>query len=302
MESREWNEKEWQQYVNELLATHHSLRKEKYQRIPDRNGDHGLEGMTDTGVGYQAYADQNSKDDNDRIEKQKKKIYEDLRKLETYKAWWEEFFGDNKLHRWHLIVPQFPDKEVVKYAKTRARELKKKRLKFIADDFDAWVDTNQDYAEALLMVRSPHLPKRNPNSVEDGDIAQFCIENPVFVQKMDEKVARVLSNKPLEECLAYREKLLKWHLDASNYSDGLHADFQPQWEQLEELIKTTGDSIETECVLDDSTAPTRLKNTRRDFEAALEEELPFMDKGDRQAVSWGTIARWLGECPLDFQV
>jgi hypothetical protein len=301
MESREWKEKEWQQYVNELLATHHSLRKEKYQRIPDRNGDHGLEGVTNTGVGYQAYADQNTKDDNERIDKQKDKVYKDLKKLETYKDFWEDFFGENQLHRWHLLVPNFPDKEVVKYAKTRARELKKKGLNFIADDFDAWVDTNQDYPEALLMVRSPHLPKRNPNSVQDGDIAHFCIDNPVFVQKMDKKLAKVLANLVAEERLDYREKLLKWHLDASNYSDDLQADFQPQWEELEELIKTTGDCIETEGVLDDSPAHARLKNTRKDFEASLEDQLPFMDKSDRQAVSWGTVARWLGECPLDFQ-
>jgi hypothetical protein len=118
---------------------------------------------------------------------------------------------------------------------------------------------------------------------------------------MDEKIGKVLSNKSPEEILRYREKLLQWHLDASNYSDDLQADYQPQWEQLEELIKTTGDSIETEGVLDDSPAPIRLKNTRRDFEAALEAQLPFMEKSDRQAVSWGTVARWLGECPLDFQ-
>lgn len=301
MESREWKEKEWQQYVNELLATHHSLRKEKYQRIPDRNGDHGLEGVTSTGVGYQAYSDQNTKDDNDRIEKQKKKIYGDLKKLETYNDFWEDFFGDNQLHRWHLVVPNFPDKEVVRYAKTRARELKKKGLKFIADDFDAWVDTNQDYPEALLMVRSPHLPRRDPSSVGDGDVQQFCIDNPAFVQKMDEKIAKVLGDKLPEERLRYREKLLQWHLDASNYNDDLQADFQPQWEELEELIKTTGDSIETEGALDDSPARARLKNTRTEFEAALEEQLPFMEKSDRQAVSWGTVARWLGECPLDFQ-
>ncbi len=298
---REWKEKEWQDYVNELLATHHSLRKDKYQRIPDRNGDHGLEGVTNTGCGYQAYADQDSKDVDDRIRKQKKKIYDDLRKLDEFRKFWQEFFGENKLHRWHLVVPHFPDKEVVRYAKIRARALKKKGLPFIADDFDAWVDTNQDYPEASLMVRSPHLPRRDPNSVHGSHIDQFSIDHPTFIQKMDEKISKVLVGKTWDERLQYRRRLLQWHLDAANYSDDLQTNFQPQWEAMEELIKTTGDSIETEGVLDDSPPHLRLKNTRKEFEMALEQQLPFMEKSDRQAVSWGTVARWLGECPLDFQ-
>jgi hypothetical protein len=65
-----WKEKEWEHYANELVSTDHSLRNGSYQRIPDRNGDCGLEGVSDYGCGYQSYADQ-------RIEKQKKKIYED---------------------------------------------------------------------------------------------------------------------------------------------------------------------------------------------------------------------------------
>ncbi len=301
MESRVWQEKEWQLYVNNLLATHHSLRKEKYQRIPDRNGDHGLEGVTDTGVGYQAYADQNSKNDDECIRKQKKKIYEDLKKLETYKDWWQEFFGEKKLMRWHLLVPHFPDKEVIKYAKLRARELKKKQLKFLADEFDAWVDTNADYPDAMSMVRSPQLPRRNQNSVGEGDVPQFCLNNPVFVQKMDEKIEKALPTKTSDERLIYRDRLLKWHLDASNYSDDLRTNFQTQWEELENLIQTTGESIETEGILDESPARVRLTHTRKEFETALEEVLPFMNKSDRQALSWGTVARWLGECPLNFQ-
>jgi hypothetical protein len=299
--SREWKEKEWQKYANDLLATHHSLRNEKFQRIPDTNGDHGLEGIADRGIGYQAYADQDSKDHDDRVRKQKKKIYDDLRKLEKYADWWAEFLGDKQIHRWHLLVPDFKDKEVVKYAKLRARELKKKGLSFIADDFDAYVDTQDDFPQAKLMIRDPHLPKRNPSSISDGDIDAFCAANADFIQKIDAKIAKVMAGKSAEARLAYRKKLLRWHLDASNYSEDLERNFPPQWEDLEELITTTGESLETEEPLDDSTPTARLTRTRREFAGALKEKLPFMENDDREVMSWGTVARWLGECPLDFQ-
>ena len=77
-----WNEKEWEQYANSLLSTHYGMNHGSYQRIPDRGGDRGLEGVTDCGCGYQCYADQESKTNEARTRKQKKKILEDLNKLD----------------------------------------------------------------------------------------------------------------------------------------------------------------------------------------------------------------------------
>src|SRR5262249_53356038 len=102
---RQWGEKEWQGYANELLSVHYSLLKCVYQRVPDTNGDCGLEGVSDSGDGYQSYADQQSKDNDDRVRKQKKKILTDLKKLDQYKAWWSSFLGPTKLRRWVLLVP-----------------------------------------------------------------------------------------------------------------------------------------------------------------------------------------------------
>jgi hypothetical protein len=300
MASRQWDEKEWQKYTNELLATHHSLRKEKYQRIPDVKGDHGLEGVSDLGDAYQAYADQDSRDHDHRVEKQKKKIYDDLRKLDEYKDFWAEYFGDKKIHRWILMVPKFADKEVVKYAKTRARELKKKNLPFIADDFDAFVCTADDFPEAKLIARNPHLPRRTPDTVTDADVEAFVGEEPVFIQKMDEKIAKVLVSKTPEQRLAYRKKLLKWHLESSNFGADLEQNFPPQWEELEALITTTGESLETEAPLDAAAPNVRLTRTKREFSGAVKEQLPFIANDDREVIAWGTVARWLGECPLDF--
>ncbi len=300
MAAQQWDEKEWQKYTNELLATHHSLRKEKYQHIPDTNGDHGLEGVADTGDGYQAYADQDSRDHAHRVEKQKKKIYDDLRKLDQYQDWWLEYFGDRKLRRWHLIVPDFADKEVIKYAKIRARELKKKKLPFISEDFDAFVCTADDFPDAKVVARDPHLPRRTPNTVSETDVAAFLSEDPLFVEKLDEKIAKILPRMTPKERVEYRNLLLGWHLESSNFVDEMERHFPPQWEDLELLITTTGKSLETEAPLDSSAPNVRLTRTRREFVEALGQRLPFIVNEDRDLIAWGTVARWLGECPLDF--
>jgi hypothetical protein len=199
----------------------------------------------------------------------------------------------------HLIVPEFADKEVVKYAKLRARRLKG-LLPFIADDFDAFVVSPDDFPEAKLIVRNPRLPKRPPGAVTDADVEMFCDAEPTFVRKMDEKIAKVLTKKDEADRVDFRRRLLKWHLESSNYSDHLEQHFPPQWEDLEVLITTTGQSIETDAPLNAAAPEQRLTCTRKELATALKEKLPFMECDDREVVSWGTIARWLGECPLDF--
>lgn len=300
MAEPQWKEREWQDYVNDLLNTHHSLRKEKYQRIPDTNGDHGLEGVSDTGDAYQAYADQDTRDHAHRVEKQKSKIYDDLRKLDQYTDFWTEFFGDKKIRRWILMVPEFADKEVIKYAKTRARELRKKNLPFLANDFDAFVCTADDFCDAKLVARNPRLPRRVPGTVTDADVEAFVSNDPIFVQKMDQKIAKVLAEKTPDQRLVYRVKFLKWYLESSNFSSDLEQNFPPQWEDLEGLITTTGQSLETEAPFDGAAPNMRLTRARREFSDALKEQLPFIVKSDREVLAWGTLARWLGECPLGF--
>lgn len=298
--SHVWNEKEWERYANELAAMDHGLRGGSYQRIPDRNGDCGLEGVADTGDGYQSYADQNTTDADQRIQKQKDKIYDDLKKLETFKDFWTDYFEDRKLKRWTLLVPKFEDKDVVKYAKKRAKEIRKLNLPFVDDKFDVYVKSIEDFPAAKLIVRDPRLPKGDGKPIPADMVMEFKKQEPKFVQTIDDKLKKSMPTKSDAEREAYREKLLNWHLRSDNYLKGLERLYPPQWEDLQELISTTGESIESEGPFDSRIPGTRLTETRKEFAKTLEQQMPFIFQTDRDVVSWGTVALWLGICPLDF--
>jgi hypothetical protein len=299
-EDHRWKEKEWERYANELVSMDHSLRGGSYQRIPDRNGDCGLEGIADTGDGYQSYADQGSEDADQRIQKQKQKIYTDLNKLSEFREFWTEYFGDRKLKRWTLLVPKFEDKAVVQHGKKRAKELKKVKLPFIDPSFDVYVKSIEDFPAAKLMVRDPRLPKGDGKPIPPGQIAAFKKKKPEFVKKIDDKLEKAMPTRNEEKREAYRESLLEWHLRSSNYLKELERYFPPQWEALEELIATTGRSIESEAPFDNRSASARLTETRRDFARTLEHDMKYIVPSDREAVSWGTLTLWLGICRLDF--
>ncbi|ADG68967.1 hypothetical protein Plim_3152 [Planctopirus limnophila DSM 3776] len=299
-DSHAWKEKEWERYANELVSIDHGLRGGSYQRIPDRNGDCGLEGVADSGDGYQSYADQGTADADERIQKQKNKIYIDLKKLETYKDFWTAYFEDRKLTRWTLLVPKFEDKDVLKYAKKRAKETRKLNLPFIDDNFDVYVKSIEDFPAATLIVRDPRLPRGDGKPVSANKVIEFKMQEPHFVQMIDKKLKKAMPHATDTEREAYREKLLNWHLRSDNYQKGLERLYPPQWEDLQELISTTGESIESEGPLDSRMPGTRLNETRKEFAKTLEQEMPFIFQADRDIVSWGTIALWLGICPLDF--
>ncbi|MFO0946453.1 MAG: hypothetical protein U1D30_10965 [Planctomycetota bacterium] len=293
-----WGEKEWQAYANALLSTHYAMNNGSYQRIPDKGGDGGLEGITRCGCAYQCYADQESKTHEDRTRKQKKKILDDLNKLEKNKDFWITFLGTTKIRHWTLMVPNLDDKEVVSYARKRARELLKKKLPFIEEKFEAFVKTADDYPAAKLVARDPRLPAASGN-VSPKDLAAFKQKEAVFVQRIDGKLKRVPAKNDADR-VKFREQLLHYHLQSSNYLEELRQKFPPQWEEFDSLVDGLGTSISTEAFMDNRSPDQRLMEIRKSFEKMLDESHRFIAKNERILLSWGTVSKWLGECPLDF--
>lgn len=299
---RQWGEKEWEGYANGLLSIHYSLQRCSYQRIPATSGgDCGLEGISDTGEGYQSYADQNSKDNADRLKKQQNKVRTDLKKLEQYKTWWESFLGKKKIRRWVLVVPYMDDKKIVQYTRGKARELfNKKSVKFLDPSFEGAVMTADDFPAAARIHREPTFPKTQIAQPSVSEITQFETTQTQFVSRIDAKLLKGLAKLGDPERKSLREQLLRWHLRCSNYLGELRAHFPALWEELNALITTKGDSIATESILDVTAGRERLNKVRLGFVETLKSEQKYLQDADRDVVSWGVLAKWLGECPLSF--
>lgn len=209
---RQWGEKEWEGYANSLMATHHSLLNQSYQRIPDIGGDNGLEGVADSGDAYQCYADQNTKNHKELVKKQKNKIEEDLLKLDTNQTWWVSFLGTQKIIRWTLLVPVVADKAVLAYGRKKGRELVAKNLAFIDPKLEVFVKSAEDFPNALMIAREPRLPKGCAATVDATQIAAFTQQYPQFVKLLDDKLKKVLDIQTDAERIKFRDLLLRRHL------------------------------------------------------------------------------------------
>lgn len=296
-------ETEWQDYVNELLGVHHSLLGEVYQTVPDYRGDRGLEGFCQNGHSYQAYADQDSLTIEARTKKQKKKIRTDLNKFVRYATWWESMLQGVKLKCWTLVVPNLNDKEVVKYAREQAKIIAAKGLSFIDPKFYGTVRTAKGFPNARAMLSEPGLVRKAlcPKPVTPDQIDNLQVEHPTFVSSLERKLRALMPNATPEEIAKKRDQYLNHHLECWNYLDDLRKKFQPLWESVDRLITTTGKAIETDTGLGDDAPSNRLKDVRDEFKENVKSKTKsYATEEDVIVLTYGTIAKWLGICNLEF--
>ena len=184
--------------------------------------------------------------------------------------------------------------------KKKARQLVKKNLPFIDKSFFADVKSANGFPVAQATLKSTALPRLSGGEIEDDAIQAFLESETDFVGKLKLKLAKAFPNADAELLEVNVKHWLRWHLECGNILENLKS-YPSLWESLDELIYLTGKSIETENLFNLQTPPERLRETRVEFEVKLKgDDMGFLNTSDSIAVSNGVVAKWLGECPLDF--
>ncbi|MBK8270681.1 MAG: hypothetical protein IPK83_21195 [Planctomycetes bacterium] len=220
----------WQRYVNRLLAAHFAQQGHTYIAIPDKvSGDGGLEGFSTTGEAFQAYADEDSVSTADRAKKQKRKITSDLKKLSDPKrhALWAGLLQGLKISRWHLVVPSLEDKSVLVHARTKGETLRRAKLAFLSEEFQATV-INADSAfpiaaRNLLQIGCSFIPDGYLPSSEE-DLAAFAHAQHEQIAALDRKLQKVTPLQDDGRRSAAKGTLLRRYLDSENLLARLKSD------------------------------------------------------------------------------
>jgi hypothetical protein len=304
MESVSYSGDQWQEWINSLLRTHCRLQGEVYQGIPDKTqGDGGLEGVSTSGDAYQCYADEGSLSEKDRTKKQKKKVTEDLAKLDDNKDFWTDFLQGSLIKRWFLVVPTLANKEVVAHARREAAKLRKKKLAFLDRAFQAFVVTEDFFEEARKHLEQSGALRIDvvPDAVGAAELSTFTSTKAKFIENTDNKLAQVYGKQGKKQTLAQREKFLKFHLQSSNIRQKLYKKVPDVWERLETFLGQEETTVATESDLDESKANVRLLTVRRKLSADLAANFGSLGRPTVDRIAWGAVASWIGECPLSFR-
>jgi hypothetical protein len=294
----QWDGGEWQVHCCTLLGIKHG---EDIQFVPDRvRGDGGMEAYrVDDGVVYQCYAPEDAFTISTQTEAQKGKIREDVAKLVGKPAETMALLGDGyKIRRWVLLTPQYDDKELIKYARTKSKRVRDEdpRPPWCHDDFQIMVYNDRELFPAQLAVL---------NGMGNGDI-RIQVEEPPASEIE-------LHGRPLEQKL--RAKLLK-HPQLASDADQLDGfceatlyDYVYGKKQLEILQGRYGLAYELLARRARATFRTlrrpsldgsspEIADLEERLSASFKQDVPSLSQIACDEIARHYISSWLIECPL----
>ncbi|MFT3864078.1 MAG: hypothetical protein QM729_07390 [Solirubrobacterales bacterium] len=269
-----------------------------FQRVPDTDrGDLGMDGFSvdDLGHCYQCYATE-ATDVGARYEKQRDKITGDLRKLRRNATRIEELLGPVALHRWIFMVPLHDSKELIAHARKKEAEIKEAGLPFIADDFRVVIHTEKDYAKELKLIESHGLARIGAlgDGTADQAVQELEREEPEQVKVMDEKLSRAVGDPA-----RVRKLMLRAAVDGGNIRAYLHREHPLTDEQVTEQVDLEEQTVILERELGDLKKSSLLSVKERMTKRLLD-QVTAVRESDSDRISYGVVAQWLMECPLDF--
>ncbi|SEN21200.1 hypothetical protein SAMN05660976_07053 [Nonomuraea pusilla] len=129
-----------------LAAIYYGI--EGFQTVPSRHGgDLGIEAFTHTGVAVQCYAARANTSVDERYRNQRKKLTEDLAKLERHTPEVVRLLGETKIKNYLFMVPVFDSRRIVQHATAKSSEYRAKNLPHLHPEFRVTVVTDEIFAE-----------------------------------------------------------------------------------------------------------------------------------------------------------
>ena len=294
---REWEPIEWQRYSKQLVQVRHS--PQNVQDVPDKvQGDAGLEFITTDGCCYQSFAPQETSDVAKAASAMKKKGARDLRNLVQNKDKISKILGDRKISRWILFCPFLDNKDVISHLQIVASEIKEAGLTFLAPNFCALVQCQEDFETEYQQLRAKPvgapLPIKKPSSEQIEEVESK------LDQRVEEKLRRAF---PLDDDSKIEKKKRTYvyvHVECENVLFDLRDEYPAFWEASTECIDAEERRLEMAGAEGD-TAPQQIRSSIDRVESALKNQVPGLSESQVTSISQGQVGTWLIECPLDFE-
>jgi hypothetical protein len=297
MYRRDWDGKEWQRFSKQLVQVRHL--PQNVQDIPDRvQGDAGLEFITSDGCCYQSYAPEEISDVAKAASAMKSKGARDLRKLIKNRQKILSILGDRKISRWILLCPFLDNKDVISHLQTVAKEVKGAGLDFLASDFCALVQCQEDFETELQQLRAKAAGV--PLPIKKPSLDQISTTISKLDQRVEGKLKRAFPLDDPSRTEARKKNFVYAHVERENVLSDLRDEYPDFWEAATECIDTEERRLEM-AGAEGATASQQINSSIDRVEKSLKNQVPGLSERQVASISQGQVGTWLIECPLDFQ-
>lgn len=291
---------EWQNWANQLLTMHYG--PTNYVKIPDTEGDGGLEGFTrKEGHAYQAYGAEAGKTAKQLYEAQRNKMTRDIGTFISNQKVLSRLLGETKVSCWILFVPKIGLKDIIAHANSKTEEVKQAQLPYVTDEFLVSVCDEDSFAaerDRLMSYNSApiFIDSETPNSTMIDDWAS---KNPDLIQTLYGKLSKLGTLSTEEKRQKFSRKVLIWHLEGQNLlstlkelSPTVHENVWRAKNHYEKTLDSLQMGAPNSCQI--------FQTTLDEFQETLREVVKTLSILNSRSLAHEAVADWLLRCPLDF--
>lgn len=268
-------------------------------------GDLGMDGVATNGVVFQCYAAEEPLTSQDRIVKQKKKVYDDLRKLVKNKSEHRRVLGDIKIRRWMLITANLKSKEIQAYANERATEVRKENCDYISSNFKAIVNSDKILAverKSLIngVLNKLHLVIAKPTSDQIAKWNQSK-DGSGLIKTLRGKLSRIPNLRNGKKLTHETERYIKHFITGQDLLRDLQDDHPVIWEAICAKKRAFEQILEIRSQTSTQGGENRLLEELTCYQQTLEEGFgDHLEDIHINQLLLEAVADWLMRCPLDF--
>jgi hypothetical protein len=291
---------EWQNWGNQLLTEHYG--PTNYVKIPDTEGDGGLEGFTrKEGIAFQCYGAEPGKKAKQLYEAQRDKMTIDINKFINNRSLLAKLLGFTKITCWTLFVPSASLKDLIAHTNLKTQEVLDANLPYVASGFYVTVCDEEHFAserDRLLAYKSDAICIET-ETPDQTTVDNWATTNDGLVRTLNEKL-RKLSTCPTEKARTkFRHDILIWHVEGQNLLELLRSRSNMAYELV---VKTKGQFEKRLSSIQMSTPESAnvFQQTLSDFLATLQDVVKSLSKMNAMSLAHEAVADWLLRCPLDF--
>lgn len=307
MAAREWDQKEWQAYCEELLTATYGVR---VQLVPDRGqGDGGLEAyVAGESTAFQCYAPEKPFSLDAQTTGQRNKIRTDTNKLLDHPDRTQRLIGAGRtIREWVLLTPSFEDKALVMFANERSLEVRRLAITQAWCDPEFRISVHDDslFSVARAQILTEHGARRLSIASPRVDLDQARDSG-----HLDLGIEATLDEKLIADSNLAR----KPHLRGS-YKDEVLQDYFRGGVELERLAREAPSAHKTanECAdivfggLARALAEAEGRPTvvvggiQESLRGTLEKRMPGLTPELIILLARYFIASWWIQCPLQFE-
>ena len=296
---------EWEELCDACYAIRH---KGTWHKVPSGYlGDAGIEGYVEEGIVYQCYCPEQAYSNAELYEHQRNKLTKDIGKFKNpeYIKKLKKIFGDMKVKRWALVVPEYKDRKILEHAQTKQQEIladlknDPNLYPHIDKDFQITVVQATDFVEEIcILIRGKGDKVKLTAKDEDIDYSKCEVDK---VENIKRKLLAIYPNLDKNLLNDLVNKYIKYYLCGVAKLNKLRRELPLIHSQLFDLLEVYKEKVElaTRYETDKTMNKTVFDDIMKDFQDELE-KMQVFDRSTILSLNRDIISGWLADCSMEF--